>query len=80
MLMVIGCGFVGGTIADSLEELGNEVVRIDPRLNNNKIRDYKHAEGAIICLPTPTIDGKPSALAVIISATLTCPSLLISNG
>ena len=59
MLMVIGCGFVGGTIADSLEELGNEVVRIDPRLNNNKIRDYKHAEGAIICLPTPTINGEP---------------------
>ena len=59
MILVIGCGFVGGTIADSLEELGNEVVRIDPRLNDNKIRDYKHAEGAVICLPTPTVNGKP---------------------
>ena len=59
MLMVIGCGFVGGTIADSLEQLGHEVVRIDPRLNKNKIRDYKHAEGAIICLPTPTVKGVP---------------------
>lgn len=59
MIMVIGCGFVGGTIADSLEKLGNEVVRIDPRLNDKKIKDYKHAEGAVICLPTPTVNGKP---------------------
>ncbi len=59
MLMIIGCGFVGGTIADSLEKSGIEVVRIDPRLNDNKIRDYKHAKGAIICLPTPTVNGKP---------------------
>ncbi len=59
MLLVIGCGFVGGTIADSLEKSGSTVVRIDPRLNDNKIRDYKNAEGAIICLPTPTVNGKP---------------------
>ena len=32
-LAVIGCGFVGGTIADALENAGNDVVRIDPKYN-----------------------------------------------
>ena len=59
MILIIGCGFVGGTIADCLEEHDIKVVRIDPRLNNNKIKDYLNAEAAIICLPTPTENGKP---------------------
>ena len=59
MILVIGCGHVGGTIADSLEEHNVEVVRIDPRYNDNKIKDYLNADGAIICLPTPTVNGKP---------------------
>ena len=48
MILVIGCGFVGGTIADCLEEHDIKVVRIDPRLNDNKIRDYLNADGAIM--------------------------------
>ena len=40
MILVVGCGFVGGTIADSLEEEGREVIRIDPKLNDNKIEDF----------------------------------------
>src|SRR5210317_9487 len=59
MILVIGCGFVGGTIADCLEEHDIKVVLIDPRLNNNKIKDYLNADGVIICLPTPTENGKP---------------------
>ena len=31
-LVVIGCGFVGGTIANALENVGNDVVRIDPKV------------------------------------------------
>ena len=57
-ILVIGCGYVGGTIADWLERNGHSVVRIDPKLNNNKIEDYENAVGAVICLPTPTVDGK----------------------
>jgi len=58
-LTVIGCGFVGGTIADALENAGNDVVRIDPKYNDNKIEDFvDKIEGAVICLPTPTIDGE----------------------
>ena len=40
MILVIGCGYVGGTIADVLEEHNIKVVRIDPKLNDNKIKDY----------------------------------------
>ena len=35
MILVIGCGFVGETVAKSLEENGQEVVRIDPKYNDN---------------------------------------------
>ena len=59
MILVIGCGYVGGTIADVLEEHNVKVVRIDPRLNDNKIKDYLNADGAIICLPTPTENDEP---------------------
>ena len=39
-LLVIGCGFVGETVAQSLEEDDVVVVRIDPKYNDNKISDY----------------------------------------
>ena len=58
-LAVIGCGFVGGTIADALENASNDVVRIDPKYNDNKIEDFVNKiDGAVICLPTPTIHGE----------------------
>ena len=58
-LAVIGCGFVGGTIADALENAGNDVVRIDPKYNDNKLEHFiDKIDGAVICLPTPTIDGE----------------------
>ena len=58
-IAVIGCGFVGGTIADALENAGNDVVRIDPKYNDNKIEDFVNKiDGAVICLPTPTIHGE----------------------
>ena len=58
-LAIIGCGFVGGTIANALENVGNDVVRIDPKLNKNKLEDFiDKIDGAVICLPTPTIDGE----------------------
>lgn len=58
MILIVGCGFVGETVAKSLEENGKQVVRIDPKLNDNKICDYPKAKGAIVCVPTPTVDGK----------------------
>ena len=58
MILVVGCGFVGETVAKSLEENGKQVVRIDPKLNDNKIQDYLKAKGAVVCVPTPTVNGK----------------------
>ena len=64
-LAVIGCGFVGGTIADALENAGNDVVRIDPKYNNNKLEDFvDKIDGAVICLPTPTIDGEQNLVEI----------------
>jgi len=58
-IAVIGCGFVGGTIADALENAGNDIVRIDPKYNDNKLEYFiDKIDGAVICLPTPTIHGQ----------------------
>ena len=63
MILVVGCGFVGQTVAKSLEDDGQEVVRIDPKYNNNKIADYKDkAVCAIVAVPTPTSYDKDSPL------------------
>jgi len=53
MILVIGCGHVGNTIANNL----SNVIKIDPKLNENKIEDFIF-DGAVICLPTPTVDGR----------------------
>ena len=58
MILVVGCGFVGEAIAKSLEEnRKTPIVRIDPKYNDNKISDYPDALGAIVAVPTPTVDG-----------------------
>ena len=58
-ILVIGCGHVGATIADVMEDFGNDIIRIDPKLNDKRTKDWKMvAEGAVICLPTPTVNGK----------------------
>ena len=58
-ILVIGCGHVGATIADVMEDFGNNIIRIDPKLNDKRTKDWKMvAEGAVICLPTPTVNGK----------------------
>ena len=52
---VIGCGFVGSTVADYLEEHQTNVWRVDPKLYpNTTLDDIKEScEGFILCLPTP---------------------------
>ncbi|MCP4868233.1 MAG: hypothetical protein GY898_05895, partial [Proteobacteria bacterium] len=58
MILVVGCGFVGETVAKSLEAEGHTVTRIDPKYNDNKISDYLDVSlGAVIAVPTPTVDG-----------------------
>lgn len=62
-IAVIGCGFVGGTVADFLEEHttkdGVEVVRCDPYKYDDGIYpiDLRDIDGAIFCLNAPTKDS-----------------------
>jgi UDP-glucose 6-dehydrogenase len=58
-MLVVGCGHIGETMANALEEFGYAVVRIDPKHNDNKISDYIHMNdlGAVVSVPTPTVDG-----------------------
>jgi len=59
MILVIGCGFVGETVAKSLEQNGHPVIRVDPKYNDNTLDMYQGTDGlrAIVCVPTPTLDG-----------------------
>jgi len=61
-IAVIGCGFVGGTVADFLEEHtvkdGVEVIRCDPYKYEGGIehQDLRQLDGAIFCLNAQTLD------------------------
>ena len=56
-ILVIGCGFVGSTVADSLEEnTVHEIVRIDPKYYDTKLEQHLDAHAAIVCVPTPPND------------------------
>ena len=58
-ISVIGCGFVGSTVADFLETHMIKVVRIDPAKHSNTLDDAKTVDAHIICVPTPEDkDGK----------------------
>ena len=51
--IVAGYGFVGSTIGNVLSKQ-HEVVPVDPRLNNNKIKDHMvDCDGVIIAVSTP---------------------------
>ena len=79
MILVVGCGFVGETVAKSLEADGQTVVRIDPKYNDNKISDYlTDAKGAVVAFPTPPVDGKcdDSIIQQVIDELRSIPVLL----
>lgn len=54
-IAVIGCGFVGGTVANFLEKHNIEVIRVDPKYYQTPLPyAIENADGIIIALPTPT--------------------------
>jgi UDPglucose 6-dehydrogenase len=81
-ILVVGCGFVGNAVATSLEDDGQDVVRIDPKLYDNKLEDHLlTARGAVVCVPTPTIDGEcdDSIVKSVIAELGSLPTLLKST-
>lgn len=54
-IAVFGCGFVGGTVANFLEQKGTNVVRVDPKLypDTDPLDAVFKADGVVICVPTP---------------------------
>ena len=56
-LLSIGYGFVGSTVGDHIRGKVNEHVIIDPKFSEHTIKMHSDADAAIICLPTPTVDG-----------------------
>jgi UDP-glucose 6-dehydrogenase len=58
-MLVVGCGFVGNTVADYIEKTSTvKVSRIDPLVYpTNHIVDYKTATCAIVAVPTPSLDN-----------------------
>ena len=54
-IAVIGCGFVGGTVADFLEGHLVNVSRVDPNLypHTEISRGIKDCDAFIVCVPTP---------------------------
>ena len=75
-IAVIGCGFVGGTVADFLEEHtakdGVEVIRIDPKIPDAPaIEDVTELDAAILCLNAPTYFEGPNVGKVDESVTKT---------
>lgn len=57
-IAVIGCGVVGGAVADGLERLGHEIFRHDPARFGTTIPDVVEFEPriAFVCVPTPQLD------------------------
>lgn len=56
-IAIIGVGFVGGTVADFLEEHGHEIVRVDPKYYDITIPEAtSDADCAIVCVDSPPRD------------------------
>ena len=58
-IAIFGCGFVGGTVADYLEQYTeHDVIRIDPARypENDKDEAIATADGFVIAVPTPQAD------------------------
>lgn len=64
-LALVGCGFVGNTYKEVLDNY-HDIYVIDPKLNTNKISDHAMYDGIILCLPTPSyFDGSCDFSALV---------------
>lgn len=88
-IIIAGYGFVGKAVAKALRTK-HEVVVVDPKYTTDTIADNHDADGLIICVDTPTLDGVcnienvakvmdtvPIFMPVLIKSTIT-PDVLIA--
>lgn len=60
-LAVIGCGVIGGTLYKWLKEhTEHEVMREDPGLGFDEIKEDKKLDAIFVCVPVPSIEGSTS--------------------
>ena len=55
-IAVFGCGFVGSTVANFLDNGGIDVIKVDPKLypETDPKESAMNADGVVICVPTPS--------------------------
>ena len=71
-IIIAGFGYVGKAVHSIFEKKHNVII-IDPKINNNAVKDHLNSDGIIICVPTyVTADGSYS-LAEIKSVLDTVP-------
>ena len=81
-LAVIGCGFVGETVADFLQKHLVDVTKVDPAKYTTKLSETRDCEAFILCLPTPeNEDGTcdDSAIKAILSIIDTSKPILLKS-
>ena len=82
-IAVIGCGFVGATVANYLEKHLIEVHRVDPKYYDTTVFDIRETcDAFIVCVPTP--EGKDgicddSAIVQVINQLDTQKSILLKS-
>ena len=82
-IIIAGYGFVGKAVANALKD-HHEVIIVDPKFNDTKIKNHHDADGIIICVNTPTgengiivenvanvLDQIPIFMPVLIKSTVT---------
>ena len=81
-IAVIGCGFVGETVANFLEKHLIDVTKVDPAKYETKLSETRDCEAFILCLPTPeNEDGScdDSAIKAILSMIDTSKPVLLKS-
>lgn len=54
-IIIVGHGFVGKAVKNAFKRT-HEMIVIDPKYTDNKIKDYMDADGMIVCVNTPSDD------------------------
>jgi UDPglucose 6-dehydrogenase len=66
---IVGLGFVGSAIRDSLEDMFHDLILVDPPKGlPNTYKDLENCEGVFICVPSPSADDGSCDSSILESA------------